>query len=73
MNRSQTTVILFFLFVILSLVFSVVQSNLDLPGVTSTPWLAPEILPETVLPTPEAGWWKDLPTPIPLPSPTIKH
>lgn len=72
MNRNQTAVVLFFLFIILSLVFAVVQSNLDLPGVTSTPWLAPGILPETASPTPEDGWWKDLSTPIPLSSPTIK-
>lgn len=73
MNRSQTSVFLFFLFVVLSLVFAVVQSNLDVSGVTSPLWPAPEIHPETAPPTSESGWWKDLPTPIPLPGPTLKH
>lgn len=46
---------------------------------TNTAWKPPVVSTRTITPSPTAGWWSDLPTPIPLPTwwatktPTTTH
>jgi hypothetical protein len=70
MKHSLLFIILFFLLLVVTLVFvSADQSREDATRSTPTAWLAPQLTPEIIQPSPTPGWWDRLPTPIPLVSP----
>jgi hypothetical protein len=71
MKHNPTFTILFILLLALALVLSAAHQA-GVSEVTSTPtaWLPPIILPDQSKPTQTPGWWNNIPTTVPFPSPT---
>jgi hypothetical protein len=71
MKRNLPFITLFFLLMLITLVFTAAhQARTTETSSTPTAWLAPQLTPEIIQPSPTPGWWDRLPTPIPLVSPT---
>ena len=71
MKPNHTYIALFFLLLIVTLVLTAAhEARKDEATITTTPWLPPQLTPDPVEPTRAPGWWSELPTPIPFPSPT---
>jgi hypothetical protein len=71
MKRNAPLITLFFLLLIVTLVFTAAhQARRDEATATPAPWLTPQLTPDPSAPTPTPGWWGELPTAVPFPSPT---
>ncbi|MFZ2095186.1 MAG: hypothetical protein WAV05_00985 [Anaerolineales bacterium] len=74
MKHNPTFTTLFFLLLVLALVLSAAHQA-GVWEVTSTPtaWLPPKLLPDPPEPTRTPGWWDEIPTAVPFPSPTPRQ
>jgi hypothetical protein len=71
MKRKAPFTILFFVLLIIALVFTATdQAYKNRETAVNTPWLPPELTPEASKPASTPGWWDELPTAVPFPSPT---
>ena len=71
MKRDTPFMFLYFLLLIVALVLTTAhQAREDEATTTPTPWLPPRLTPDREGPTRAPGWWNELPTAIPFPSPT---
>jgi hypothetical protein len=73
MKWTRSIIFLFFLLLIVTLVLTTAhQVSKDGSTISPTPWLPVLPVPASIEPSQTPGWWDDLPTPIPLPSPTLR-
>ena len=71
MRRNAPLVFLFFLLLVVALIFTAAdQARKDESTATPVPWLPLQITPDPGQPTLTPGWWGDMPTAIPFPTPT---
>ena len=71
MKNEPRLIYLFFLLLILALVFTAAHlARKDETTTTPTPWLPPRVTPDPIAPTSTPGWWDELPTPVPFPTPS---
>jgi hypothetical protein len=74
MKRNAPFVFLFFLLLIVALVFTAAhQVRRDETTSTPAPWQLPLVTPDPDQPTLTPGWWGELPTAIPFPTPTPRR
>jgi len=72
MKRKALWMFLFFLLLIAALIFAAAyQVRRDETTSTPAPWQPPQLTPDPGQPTIPPGWWSDLPTAIPFPTPTL--
>ena len=73
MKRNGSSICLFFLLLIVALIFTAAhQVSKDGATITPTPWLPVPPAIASIEPSQTPGWWDELPTPIPFPSPTVR-
>ena len=71
MKRNAPFVFLFFLLLIVALIFTAAhQARRDEATATPAPWQPQQLTPDASQPTLTPGWWGDIPTAIPFPTPT---
>ena len=71
MKRNAPFVFLFFLLMIVALVFTAAhQARRDEATSTPSPWQPLQLTPDASQPTLTPGWWGEMPTAIPFPTPT---
>lgn len=71
MKRNAPFVFLFFLLLIVALIFTAAhQARQDEAAATPAPWQPQQLMPDASQPTLTPGWWKEIPTAIPFPTPT---
>jgi hypothetical protein len=74
MKRNAPYVFLFFLLLIVALIFTTAdQARWGEATTTPAPWLPPQLSPDPAQPTQTSGWWGDMPTAIPFPTPTQRN
>jgi hypothetical protein len=70
MKHSLALISVFFLLLIVALVLTTAQQTYKGEATTTTtPWRSPRLTPAPRTPTLVPGWWNEIPTPVPLPSP----
>ena len=73
MKRNGSIIALFFLLLIVALVLTAAHETLKVGAtITPTAWLPVPPATDTIAPSQTPGWWDELPTPIPFPSPTVR-
>ena len=71
MKTNHSLISLIFLLLIVTLVLTAAhQARKDEAITTPTQWLPPQLTPDPVETTLAPGWWSEIPTAIPFPSPT---
>lgn len=71
MKRNAPFVFLFFLLLVVALIFTAAhQARRDETTATPSPWQPPQLTPDASQPTLTPGWWGEMPTAIPFPTPT---
>ena len=74
MKRNALYVFIFFLLLIVALIFTAAhQVRRDEATATPVPWLPPQLSPNPAQPTQTSGWWGEMPTAIPFPTPTPRN
>lgn len=71
MKRNAPFVFLFFLLLIVALIFTAAHQALrNEATATPAPWQPQQLTPDASQPTLTPGWWGEIPTAIPFPTPT---
>jgi hypothetical protein len=72
MKRKALVVFLFFILLVMALILSAAhQVRQDEVTTIPTLWRLLQITPDSVLPTLTPGWWRNIPSAIPFPTPTL--
>jgi len=73
MKRNVFIISLFFMLLVVVMVLTAAhQAWIDGANMTPTPWLPVQPALASIEPSQTPGWWDELPTPIPFPSPTVR-